>query len=56
MDDLANTFIAAVCVDSYWMDRRSPESVRALVEAGASAASVTVRTGYDEVDRLLSRP
>jgi ankyrin repeat protein len=25
------------CVDSYWTDRRSPDSVRVLLEAGASA-------------------
>jgi ankyrin repeat protein len=40
-------------VDSYWSDRRSPESVRALLEAGASTAGVTVPTGYADVDQLL---
>ncbi len=43
------------CVDSYWSDRRSPESVAALLAAGASVAGVVLPTGYDEVDRLLSR-
>jgi ankyrin repeat protein len=32
------------CVDSYWTGLRSPESVRALLEAGAC---------YDEIDTLL---
>ena len=41
------------CVDSYWTERRSPDSVRALLAAGASAAGIEVPTGYDEVDRLL---
>jgi ankyrin repeat protein len=41
------------CVDSYWTDRRSPESVAALLAAGASAAHVAVPTGYDDADKLL---
>ncbi len=41
------------CVDSYWTDRRSPDSARALLEAGASVAGVEFPTGYDEVDKLL---
>jgi ankyrin repeat protein len=41
------------CVDSYWTERRSPESVRALLEAGASTARIELPTGYDEIDRLL---
>jgi Ankyrin repeats (3 copies) len=43
------------CVDSFWTERRSPESVRALLEAGASVAGVDVPSGYDEVDVLLRR-
>ena len=43
------------CVDSYWTRRRSPDSVKALLDAGASASDVKVPCGYDEVDRLLSR-
>lgn len=41
------------CVDSYWTDRRSPDSVRALLEAGASSEGIKHPTGYDEIDRLL---
>jgi ankyrin repeat protein len=41
------------CVDSYWTDRRSPDSVRALLKAGTSIAGVELPTGYDEVDALL---
>jgi ankyrin repeat protein len=41
------------CVDSYWTDRRSPDSVRALLEAGASSQAIKLPTGYDEIDRLL---
>jgi ankyrin repeat protein len=40
-------------VDSYWSDRRSPESVRALLAAGASTAGVVVPCGYADVDGLL---
>ncbi len=42
------------CVDSYWTDRRSPESVRALLQAGASVQGVKFPSGYAEVDELLS--
>src|SRR3984885_6793810 len=41
------------CVDSYWTHLRSPESVKALLEAGASAESVSFPSGYAEVDELL---
>lgn len=41
------------CVDSYWADRRSPESVRALLDAGASPDDVELPSGYAEVDELL---
>jgi ankyrin repeat protein len=41
------------CVDSYWSDRRSPESVEALLRAGASVDSVDFPSGYAEVDKLL---
>ena len=43
------------CVDSYWTEYRSPESVRALLEAGASTKGVDFPSGYDEVDELLRR-
>ncbi len=42
------------CVDSFWSDRRSPESVAALLGAGASIDGVTFPTGYAEVDALLA--
>jgi hypothetical protein len=41
------------CVDSYWKYRRSPESVGALLKAGATIGSVEIPTGYEEVDELL---
>jgi ankyrin repeat protein len=43
------------CVDSYWTDRRSPESVETLLRAGARAENVALPTGYDDVDTLLRR-
>lgn len=42
------------CVDSYWTRRRTPESVRALLDAGTSAAGIRMPTGYAEVDALLA--
>lgn len=47
------TLAVRACVDSYWTDRRSPESVAALLEAGASARDVPVPSGYAPVDELL---
>ena len=41
------------CVDSFWSDRRSPESVEALLKAGASKRGVALPSGYAEVDKLL---
>jgi ankyrin repeat protein len=41
------------CVDSYWTELRSPESVRALLDAGAPAEGIELPTGYDEIDQLL---
>jgi ankyrin repeat protein len=43
------------CVDSYWAYRRAPQSVEALLAAGASASDVSVPSGYTEVDELLRR-
>jgi ankyrin repeat protein len=43
------------CVDSYWTYRRSPESVEALLRAGASVSDVDFPSGYAEVDELLRR-
>lgn len=41
------------CVDSYWMNRRTPESVEALLQAGAKTEGVEWPCGYAEVDELL---
>ncbi len=41
------------CVDSHWTDRRSPESVAMLLDAGATVAGVPYPSGYAEVDALL---
>jgi len=41
------------CVDSYWTERRTPESVDALLRAGARASKVRLPSGYEEVDELL---
>jgi ankyrin repeat protein len=41
------------CVASYWTERRTPDSVRALLDAGAFVVGVEVPCGYDEVDTLL---
>ena len=42
------------CVDSYWKRLRTPESVRVLLEAGASTKGIVYPSGYAEVDELLS--
>lgn len=41
------------CVDSFWTKRRSPESVQALLNAGASVSGIPFPSGYAEVDDLL---
>jgi len=41
------------CIDSYWIGRRSPASVDALLRAGASVEGVPFPSGYAEVDELL---
>jgi len=41
------------CVDSYWKERRTPESVETLLKAGASVRGVKFPSGYAEVDELL---
>ncbi len=43
------------CVDSYWAYRRSPDSVQALLDAGASVSGFPVPSGYADVDALLRR-
>lgn len=42
-------------VDSYWTHRRTPETVEALLAAGASIRGVSYPCGYAEVDRLLQQ-
>jgi ankyrin repeat protein len=42
------------CVDSYWADRRVPDSVEALLAAGASVRGVAYPSGYAAVDALLA--
>jgi hypothetical protein len=42
------------CVDSYWTARRSPDSVKALLEAGASVNNIHYPCGYAEADALLA--
>ena len=41
------------CVDSYWKETRSPESVKMLLNAGAAVNTVDFPCGYAEVDELL---
>jgi ankyrin repeat protein len=41
------------CVDSYWKDRRAPDSVAALLAAGATVEKIKLPTGYDAIDSLL---
>jgi ankyrin repeat protein len=43
------------CVDSYWKNRRTPESVEALLLAGAKVDGIAIPSGYNEVDDLLRR-
>jgi ankyrin repeat protein len=43
------------CVDSYWTNRRTPESVKALLEAGASSEGTEYPCGYREVDEVLEK-
>jgi ankyrin repeat protein len=41
------------CVDSYWTERRKPDTVKALLAAGASTEGIPGKSGYDEVDALI---
>src|SRR5438445_1005895 len=47
------TLAVRACVDSHWTNRRSPESVQMLLDAGASVNGVEFPSGYREVDELL---
>jgi ankyrin repeat protein len=42
------------CTDSYWKHRRQPDSVAALLAAGATTDGIALPTGYDAIDTLLS--
>ena len=42
------------CVDSYWMDRRQPDSVAALLHAGATTEGIRLPSGYDAADALIA--
>lgn len=44
------------CVNSYWMQRRTPESTRLLLQAGASRQGISLPTGYEPIDLLLQGP
>jgi ankyrin repeat protein len=43
------------CVDSYWKNRRTPESVDMLLKSGATLDGIEIPCGYDAVDELLLR-
>jgi ankyrin repeat protein len=43
----------AACVDSYWKYRRKPDSVAALLAAGATTEGAELPTGYEAIDELL---
>jgi len=43
------------CIDSWWTERRAPQSVAALLKSGAAMKGVRFPSGYAEVDRLLSK-
>ncbi len=41
------------CVDSYWADRRTPESIEDLLRAGATVKGIEIPSGYEAADQLL---
>jgi ankyrin repeat protein len=43
------------CVDSYWAERRRPDSVSTLLAAGASTRGLPEKSGYNEVDALIAQ-
>jgi ankyrin repeat protein len=47
------TLAIRACVDSYWTERRSPNSVQMLLKAGATLSPNDYPSGYAEVDMLL---
>jgi hypothetical protein len=42
------------CIDSYWVERRTPDTVAMLLKAGASKTGIEPPTGYEKIDELLS--
>jgi len=54
MDRTPLMLAVKACVDSFWTDRRTPESVEVLLAAGAKLDGVVVPCGYDQVDALLT--
>lgn len=42
------------CIDAYWQRRRQPDSVAALLAAGATRQGIKLPTGYDAIDQLLT--
>jgi ankyrin repeat protein len=44
------------CIDSYWKYRRKPDSVAALLSAGARTDGIDLPTGYSAIDELLLVP
>jgi ankyrin repeat protein len=43
------------CVDSYWTEWRSPEPIKALLDAGAQVDGVRYPSSYAEADALLEQ-
>lgn len=43
------------CIDSYWMRRRKPDSVAALLATGATTEGIRRPTGYEAIDVLLTQ-
>jgi ankyrin repeat protein len=43
------------CTDSYWKERRSPDWIAPLFDAGATLDGIEIPCGYDAADELLMR-
>jgi ankyrin repeat protein len=56
LDDCNRTALqlaVRACTNSYWKYRRKPDSVAALLAAGAATVGIDLPTGYDAIDDLL---
>lgn len=53
-DRTALMLAVKACVNSYWIEMRAPDSVAALLSAGASVEGVQHPCGYEPVDDLLA--